>query len=378
MRQFIFILLIFFFTACSSHGGGKKQNSEAKPESSLHLKYAKNFTVEYFKGYSRVRLSDPWKPGKVFACYYLVKDSTIKTPDDGTRIQIPLKTLASASCTHYTFLEMLGESNTITGVCNAKIAYNQTIRNAFKNGRIIDLGDPFQIEVERCLLLKPQAIMVTGYNQYDEHMSRLAEAGIPVIYNNEWMESTLLARAEWIRFVACFFNKEALADSLFRQVEGNYIRLKNLAATAKTVNPKVLSGDNFRGTWYLPGGRSFTAQLFKDAGAEYIYKNDTATGSNPYAFEQVLRDLNDADVWVGATNAKTLAEMLKIDERYKLFKPFREGKVYAYSNKTTPDGGNDYWESAVAYPDRLLSDFIKLFHPELLPDSSWYYLKKMN
>jgi len=220
--------------------------------------------------------------------------------------------------------------------------------------------------------------MVTGYNQYDEHVARLSEAGIPIIYNNEWMESTLLARAEWIRFVACFFKKDVLADSLFTKEERTYLKLKKLAASAKTSKPKVLSGDNFRGTWYLPGGKSFSAQLFADAGADYIYKNDTTKGSIPYSFEQVLRDLNDADIWVGATNGKTLAELRKIDKRYSLFKAFRRGQVYAYSNRVMPEGGNDYWESAVACPDKLLSDFVKLFHPELLPDHSWFYLKKMN
>lgn len=369
---------IILLTGCGNKGAENGQTSEAKPDSSLHLKYAKGFSVDYFRGYKRVTLSDPWRRGAVFARYYLIHDSSVQTPGDGVCVQIPLKTLISASCTHYTFLEMLGVSHTLKGVCNAKLAYNPYIRQSFKDSGIVDLGDPFQIEVERCLLLKPQAVMVSGYNNQDEHVTRLSESGIPVVYNNEWMESTLLARAEWIRFVACFYDKEALADSLYQEVENHYLSLKKMAAKAVTPKPRVLSGDNFRGTWYLPGGRSFTAQLFSDAGADYIYKNDTTTGSNPYSFEQVLRDFNDADVWVGATNGATLTGLLKIDERYKLFKPFREAQVYSYSNRVTAEGGNDYWESAVAYPDRLLADFIKLFHPELLPDYSWFYLKKMN
>jgi len=365
-------------SGCKNKGAGNDKRDEVRPDSSMTLKYAKGFSVDYFKGYSRVTVKNPWKKGALLGCYYLVKDTLVKTPDDGIRLLVPLKTIVSASCTHYTFLSMLGQSGRVVGICNAAQAYDPYMRSALAKGKVTDLGDPFQMDVERCLLLKPQAVMVTGINQQDEKTTRISEAGIPVIYNNEWMEPDLLGRAEWIRFVACFFCKETLADSLFSGVERNYLCLKVLASKAATPKPKVLSGDNFRGTWYLPGGRSFTAQLFSDAGADYIYRNDTTTGSNPYTFEQVLRDLNDADVWVGATNGTTLSDLLKVDERYKLFKPFREKKIYTYLNRTTPQGGNDYWESAVAYPDRLLADFIKLFHPELLPDHSWVYLKKMN
>jgi len=378
IRNLILVLTIILLSACGSQSNKREIKSAAVPDSSMHIKYAKGFSVDYFKDYSCVTLADPWHTGKQFARYYLVRDSLIETPDDGVRIQLPLQTLVTTSCTHYSFLDMLGVIRSVKGVCNAKSAFNPTIRNAFEAGSIVDLGDPFKLEVERCLLLKPQVVMVTGYNQHDENISRLSEAGLRVVYNNEWMESNLLARAEWIRFVASFYEKEALADSLFNEVETNYNRLKELAKSAGSVKPKVLSGDNFRGTWYMPGGRSFTAQLFTDAGADYIYKNDTTTGSIPYPFERVLRDLNDADVWVGATNGSTLADLLKLDERYKLFKPFRNGRVFAYSNRSTPQGGNDYWESAIAYPDRLLADFIKLFHPELLPDYSWFYLKKIN
>jgi len=344
----------------------------------MHLKYATGFSVDYFRDYTLVTLSDPWKPNSILANYYLVKSVKIRIPKDGIRIQIPIQSLATSSCTHYTFLQMLGSLSAVKGICNVKLVYNDYLRAASKKGSVVDLGDPFQINVEKCLMLKPQVMMVTGYNQHDENISRLSEAGVNVVYNNEWMEANLLARAEWIRYMAVFFDKEALAESLFNQVETNYMRLKNLASKAKTPKPIVLSGDNFRGTWYLPGGRSFTAQLFADAGADYIYKKDTTTGSIPYSFEQVLRDLNGADVWVGATNASSLSELLKVDERYKLFKPFRTGAVYAYSNRITSDGGNDFWESAVAKPDILLADFIKLFHPELLPEHNWFYLNKMN
>jgi iron complex transport system substrate-binding protein len=381
MKKILGLILMVLLTGCAGKGKdgaiGYSQTGDPAPDSSLTLHYATGYQVDYFKKYKRVTLADPWKKGAVLARYYLVRDSTVSVPADGTKICIPLRSIVSASCTQYTFLDMLGEIRAVAGVCEAKRIYNPSLRKAFAQGFVADLGDPFQIDIEKCLMLKPQALLVNSFNQQDEHVNRLREAGIPVLYDNEWMEPTLLARAEWIRFIACLFDKEPLADCLFREVETNYERLRKKAATATSPKPRVLSGDNFRGTWYQPGGRSFTAQLFAEAGAAYKYRNDTTSGSKPFSFEQVLRDMNQADIWVGVNNGKTLDDLRKLDERYTLFKAFRKGAVYAYTNRMTPDGGNDYWESAVAYPDRLLADFVKLFHPELLPDHSWIYLKKL-
>ncbi|HET9570977.1 MAG TPA: ABC transporter substrate-binding protein [Bacteroidales bacterium] len=350
---------------------------EVLPDSSMQIRYAVGFKVDYFKHYKRIILSDPWKKGAELVRYYLIENDSVRVPADGIRIRIPLRSLVSGSCTQYTFLEQLGVLSSVKGICDAKTIYNASLRRAVQSGSVVDLGDPFQLNVERCLVLKPEALLMNSFNQQDEHLARIRESGIPVLYDNEWMESDLLGRAEWIRFVSCFFNQEALAERLFQSVSINYERLKKLAATSLMKKPEVLSGDDFRGTWYLPGGKSYTAQLFSDAGASYKYQSDTTTGSRPFTFEQVLKDFNRADVWVGVTNGASLDALRSFDERYTLFESFRRGNVFAYTNRTTPEGGNDFWESAVANPDKLLSDYIKAFHPELLPDAPWHYLRKL-
>ena len=377
MQKSIYLIFLICLVSCGTKNGSANPDKNENPESSINLKYARGFMIEQFEGYRCVTVYDPWKSGAILKRYYLTRNPEKATPGDGIKVVTPIKSIVSASSTHYSFLDMLDETGSIIGICDVKRTYNKKIRDAQKEGRITDLGDPFRINVERCLMLKPDLAMFSGYNQYDENIARLIAAGIPVVYNNEWMEQSLLGRAEWIKFIACFYDKDALADSLFDIVENNYNRLIELAASSKTKSPLILSGDNFRGTWYQPGGKSFTAQLFADAGGDYIYRNDTTKGSIPYSFEQIFRDLKDADVWVGATNGKSLKELLSADQRYSLFKPFKKGLVFAYSNRTTPEGGNDFWEGAVARPDGLLADFIKLFHPELLSDHKWIYLKKL-
>jgi len=366
------------FSACMGHDKAKKAvSAEVKPDSSMCVGFATGFKVDYFPNFKRITLADPWKKGSELVRYYLVENERTAVPEGGVKIKIPLQSLVSGSCTQYAFLDELGVLKAVTGICDAKTIYNSTLRQAVKTGAVTDLGDPFQLDVEHCLLLKPQVMLMNSFNQQDSHLARIRESGIPVLYDNEWMESGLLARAEWIRFIACFFNKETLADSLFESVRTNYLRLKHLASEAKEKRPEVLSGDDFRGTWYLPGGASYTAQLFKDAFGNYKYSNDTTTGSRPFTFEQVLKDFNKADVWVGVTNGKSLTALQKLDERYTLFQAFRRGNVYAYTYRVTPQGGNDFWEGAVARPDELLSDFIKVFHPNLLPDAPWHYLRKL-
>lgn len=377
MKNILFFILISVFFSCGTKNTRDVGVIEEKQNKSISLKYAKGFSIDIFEEYNRINVYNPWKPGSILERYYLTKNAESKIPNDGKRVTIPVRTMVSASSTHYAFIDMLGVTECLKGVCDIKRTYNRKILEGLKTGKIADLGDPFRINVERCLMLKPDLVMFSAYNQHDENVARLQAAGIPVIYNNEWMEESLLGRAEWIKFIAAFFEKDELADSLFNSVEKKYTGLLSQVEKASSRKPVILSGDNFRGTWYQPGGRSFTAKLFADAGGDYIYRKDTTSGSIPFSFEQVFKDLKDADIWVGATNGESLNELSLNDQRYSLFKPFRDGRIYSYTNRVTPNGGNDYWEGAVARPDLLLGDFIFLFHPELLPNHKLIYIKKL-
>ena len=381
MRKSICALLVLLlFSACvgkKEHAVSSGKEPLTQPDSSMTLHYATGFKVDYFKDYKRVVLYDPWNKGEVLIRYYLTENMSSPIPIDGIRIKVPLHSLASGSCTHFTFMQQLNVLHYVTGICDASRTYNAYLRGRLKSGAVVDLGDPFKIDLERCLMLKPEVLMINSYNKQDENLERIKDAGIPVLYNNEWMETDLLGRAEWIRFIACFFNLEAQAAQIFEGVESSYKQIKQQVARSTVAQPSVLSGDDFRGSWYMPGGKSFTAQLFRDAGANYKYSKDTTTGSNPFTFEQVLHDFNQAEVWVGVTNASTKADLKQLDERYTLFRAFRNDQIWAYTLKTTPQGGNDFWETGVARPDWLLSDYAKIFHPDILTNVPFHFLRKI-
>ena len=374
MKKILLIIIgIFVLVSCNNKSSNNK--TVKQPLTQKLLNYATGFAVNNFEDYKEVIVFSPWKKGEIYARYYLVKDIKTKTPNDGEKIKIPLKTLASTSVTHLEFLSLLDEIQTITGVCSPALIYNPELQKNIQAGKITDLGDAFSLNVEKTLVLKPEALMTSGFNQADAAAQRIGQAGIPVIFNNEWMETSLLGRAEWIKFVAVFYNKEQLADSIFTDIEKRYNELKDRALKVKK-KPKVMSGNNFRGTWYMPAGQSFMGQLFSDAGGDYFYANDTTTGSLPLNVETVLKNFAETDVWLNV-NFSTIDELIKTDSKHALFHPVKTGQVYNFNKRRLPSTANDFWESAVARPDLLLGDVIAILHPELLPDYEFVYAEKL-
>lgn len=374
MKKILLIIIgIFVLVSCNNKSSNNK--TVKQPLTQKLLNYATGFAVNNFEDYKEVIVFSPWKKGEIYARYYLVKDIKTKTPNDGEKIKIPLKTLASTSVTHLEFLSLLDEIQTITGVCSPALIYNSELQKNIQAGKITDLGDAFSLNVEKTLVLKPEALMTSGFNQADAAAQRIGQAGIPVIFNNEWMETSLLGRAEWIKFVAVFYNKEQLADSIFTDIEKRYNELKDRALKVKK-KPKVMSGNNFRGTWYMPAGQSFMGQLFRDAGGDYFYANDTTTGSLPLNVETVLKNFAETDVWLNV-NFSTIDELIKTDSKHALFHPVITRQVYNFNKRLLPSTANDFWESAVARPDLLLGDVIAILHPELLPDYEFVYAEKL-
>lgn len=376
MKKLSYSTFLILFSLCILVScGNKPHKTENTATVSLPLKYAQGFSIRFFKDYKEVIVYSPWVKGTEYARYYLVTDTKVKTPSNGIKVKIPLQTLASTSVTHLEFLSLLGELQTITGVCSPTLIYNPTILRRVGEKKIADLGDAFSMNVERTLQLNPGAVLMSGYNQNDPCAKRISEAGIPVIFNNEWMETSLLARAEWIKFVGAFFNKEKLADSLFSVVDKRYNEIKG-KATAVKLKPNIMAGSNFRGTWYMPAGHSFMGHLFADAGASYYFSTDTTSGSLPLNVETVLKNFSQTDVWLNCSYS-SFNELVKADSKNTLFRPVILKQVYNFNKRKLPSGANDFWESAVARPDVLLSDVIAILHPDILPGYELVYADKL-
>lgn len=368
------IVCILIFSGCKSRSDDGF--SESKPGDST--KYAKGFSISEEEAYTKVVINNPWgkDDSKPYAVYYLCNDESVKLPDDGIKMKTPLTSVTVNTFSYFEFLNLIDELDKVTGVSDAERIYNPEILDKLKENRITDLGDPFNPNFEKSLMLRGDAVITSAYAQQDTYNERVIKTGIPIIYSLEWMEESPLARAEWIKLIAAFFNKSEIADSIFNEIEERYVFNKKIAESIQN-KPTILAGDNFQGTWYMPGGGSFNAALFADAGIDYHYKDDNRRGSIGLDIESVLTRFGSVDFWFGS-EADSYDELERKDKKYMLLNPVKKKRVFSNRNRTTPSGGNDYFESAVANPDLLLKDLMKAAHPELFSSEEFTYLKSLN
>jgi len=342
------------------------------------LKYADGFKISVHDEYKEVVVFDPWK-NDTLANYILIprgKKVPENLPAHDFLLQVPISSIGCLSSPHVGYIGELGEEDKISGAVDAKGIYLESLSEKIANNQIKELGQGMGNNLEVIIEIAPDAVMKTGFDNVRSDDVRMVEAGIPILYCVEWMESSMLARAEWLKFTASFFNQEERADSIFNDIEERYHAVKKLANSVEN-KPEILLGADFKGTWYMPGGNSYKAELVKDAGADYYYKSDTTKGSLPLSFEVILERQIHADYWIGA-KAQTLADLAGVDERYALFDAYKKGNVYHFDKRTNEAGGNDFWESGIVRPDYILMDIVKIVHPELLPDYELYYYRKLN
>ncbi len=341
----------------------------------IALTHTDGFSVDYHNSYKVITVETPW-PGAAAAEQYLLLQCGAPTPegfDAAQVIEVPLKSIVTMSTTYLPFLEAYGVLDRLVGIDDVTYVNNPTVLQMAADGEIAQIGYGAGVNIEQILELAPDLVMTygSGTPDYDAHPV-LLNAGIKVVLNAEWLADSPLDRAEWGKFIALFFNKEAVAEALFAETVDRYETLKAQAA-AVTTKPTVFTDSEYQGTWFVAGGRSFTAQLLADAGAEYLWADDESTAGIPLAFEAVFERAATADYWINVGFVSSLAELQAGDERYGDFAALQNGNVWNNNKRVNANGGSDYYESAVAQPDDVLADLIAIFHPELLPDHTFIY-----
>jgi iron complex transport system substrate-binding protein len=290
---------------------------------------------------------------------------------------VPVSTIVPMSSTQLPHLEDLGLLDHIVGVNQLAFIYNPTVRAMVESGQVAELTNAaMEVNVEVALDLNPSLIMdfSSGAPEFDTFPA-LIDAGLPVVINGDWTEDTTLGRAEWIKFMAVFYNAEAKADEVFAGIVGQYEEAAQLAQSAAE-RPTVFTSSPYQGFWYMPGGGSYVAELLADAGADYVFADDTSVGSLSLDFESVFERAQDADVWINVDFA-SLEDMAGADERFAEFAAFQNGQVYAFNRRVQEQGGNDYYESSAARPHLILLDLVKIFHPDLVPDHEFVYYRQL-
>lgn len=343
------------------------------------VQYSEGFSLEYFGHYKVLTVNTPY-PGATESFQYALVQCGTPTPEGFTAeqiIEVPVKTIVTMSTTYLPFLEQIGVLDRLVGLDEATYVSNPTVLKMAADGKLKTIGSGAAVNVEQALDLRPDLIMAysSGSPEYDAH-PKLIEAGLKVALNAEWLDTSPLGRAEWGKFIAAFFNKEAQAEKVFDETAQKYEALKALAAKA-TNKPVVFVGTPYEGTWYMPGGRSFAAAFLIDAGATYPWADTTDTGSLYLSFEEVFDKAKDADFWLNVGFVPDLKSLTNQDARFADFAAYQKGNVWNNDARTTASGGNDYYESAVARPDVVLADLIAILHPELMKDHTLTYYRQL-
>ena len=433
--------------------GGKTAAADAEAGDTLEMKYAKLLTIVKHGGgedasgngegadyqYAETIVANPWKAGTLLHRYILIPkgeegDKTVamlaKRRSMGARcttdtVRTPVERSAVFIAPHCQLMYELGCQQAIRGVCDLNYINISDVRkraasagkassgNASAGNSIVDCGSSMAPDIERIIALKPEAILVSPFENSGGY-GKLDKLHIPIIEAADYMESSPLGRAEWMKFYGMLFGKdknisttavgkaseaaagkaseaavgkasgaaagkaseatlpascELRADSLFAQIEKEYLNLKAEAGKL----PKGLSILTERKTgnvWYVPGGQSTIGILLKDANARYIFSDDKHSGSLPMSPEQILAKGKQVDVWAfkyfgGAPLSQ--AQLLQEYDGYKALAAFNRGNIYQVDTSTVP-----YFELTSFHPELLLREFIILAHGERFGKLKFY------
>jgi iron complex transport system substrate-binding protein len=374
MKQIIAaIFFLCLFLSCQKKEAGITESTrDEHPGDSIY--YAHGFQIETHADYTLATVRNPWHTKQTLQRYVLVP-KTAALPDslpEGTLIRTPLERTVSYGAVQCSFLDEFDALSGLVGVCEPQYIHIPFVQEGVRNGSIANLGQSANPNIEKIMLIEPEALFTSpiegfGYGQ-------AGKLGIPFIECVDYMEPSPLGRAEWIRFLALFFDKKTWADSLFQETANKYLDLQKLAA--KVVwRPTVMAETIYSGIWYVPGGNSYVAHLFRDAGADYLWKEDAGTGSLGLSFETVLEKAEKADYWLikyNSPNELTYNGLAKENPNYTFFDAFKKKSIYVCNTGKVP-----YYEVIPVHPDAILKDMVWIFHPELLPDYQPAYYAKM-
>ena len=369
-RVFICLLGLLLLVSCKV----QRTSTDVQGGDTLQLKYASLLTIVDYDGYSVATISNPWKKGKTLHQYVLVENTSADVPEyeGATVIHVPATRAAVFTTVHCSLLMNLECQQSIAAVADLQYIKIPWIHEQVKAGHIADCGNGLNPVVEKIMDVKPDAILLSPFENSGGY-GKTEDLGIPIVECAEYMEDSPLGRAEWVKFYGRLFGQREKADSLFAVVDSSYHALcrqaQNMGQGRRVLVDKMVGN-----VWYVPGGRSTIGQMIRDAGGRMPWADDDHSGSLSLSFEAVLEKAADCDAWLfrySADHPLTRQELLSEYHGYTQFKSFRDGELYGCNVEQTL-----FYEEAPFRPDYLLSDFIRIVHPERT-DYPLKYFEKM-
>jgi iron complex transport system substrate-binding protein len=289
-------------------------------------------------------------------------------PEGYSPLPVPVEKVVCMTSLQLSNFIRLDQLDKVVGITSTRHLFNPAMKERLRTGATQKIGIEGNFDNEVIMALQPDVILISPFKRGG--YEALRDVDVPLLPHLGYKEPSPLGQAEWIKLVGLLTGHLTEANQAFAEIERHYLELKALAAKVEH-RPTVFSGEIQGGNWYAVGGKSFLAQIFSDAGADYFLKDNTETGGVTLDFEVVYDQAAKADYWriVNSYDGDFTYEALAAeDARYRDFKAFRQHGVAYCNMKQTP-----FYESMPVEPDWVLADFIKIFHPELLPDYQPHY-----
>lgn len=371
-HYYIFISIILLLAGCNNRKPAGEDN-QLLEEYTIH--YAKGFQVKKHSGYTEVSVINPWDSTQLLQKYILV-DRTKDLPADlpkGTIVRVPLQTVVVYNTIHCSTLDELQSDKIIKGVCEPEYIKVQAVLDGIKNGSVEVMGKASDPDIEKIIMLSPDAILASPIS--GQTYGNITKTRIPIVETPDYTEPHPLGRAEWIRFYSLFVGKEQLADSLYDITVKKYNEIKELVANREN-SPSVLTDTRYMGAWNMPGGKSYMANMLRDAGARYPWSDDNSATFLPLSFEAVLDKAGSADIWLiryYADADMTYNSLAKEYKPYSYFDAFKKQNIWGCNTMYST-----YYEDLPIHPEYILKDFATIFHPDLFPGYVPKYYKKID
>lgn len=361
------IILSLLLLSCEAGRTG----GHAEAGDTLQMRYARNLTIVTYSDRTEVTLRNPWDTTNVLGRYSLIQNTkpahSKPCTSDATPVRVPLCRAAVFSSVHCALLHELGADDAVGGICDLQFFNLPEYKKGVSEGRIANLGNSLQPNVEQLINLNPDAILPSPFEN-SGGLGRVERLGIPIVWCADYMEDTPLGRAEWIRFYGRLVGREKEADSIFCAVEKRYQELVAKASGAKT-KPRLLPEMPWSGQWTLPSSGSSSARLYADAGADYLFSHLKGKGGIPLSTEKVVDKAASADIWLIKHHGRLDRQQMISDT--PLLAGIKAPIWWCDTSVTL------LYEETPFHPERLLENLIAILHPELGLEAKHQYFKKL-
>ncbi len=361
LSKYVLLSVFIAFVSCKK----APETTTEKVENSIE--FANGLEIHNYTDFTIINVTKPW-PNATKTFTYVCAKSNKNLPDSlakYTFIQTPVKNLVATSTTHISSIVALNETDKLVGFPNLDYISSADVRQKIDAGKVKELSDKHNLNFEKTVDLQPQLIVGLSMDSETAKFNQFEKAGIPVLYNADWVETSPLGKAEWVKFFGVLFDKQQEANEYFNNIATEYSNVKKLVENIK-YKPTVLSGAIFQDVWYVPQGESWMAAFIKDAGGNYLWADTQGTGSLSLSFEAVFDKAMNGDIWIGPGEFTTFDQMVAANKHYVKFAAYQNKKIYSYSTKKGPTGGVIFYEDAPNRPDLVLKDLISILHPNVL------------